>query len=93
MQLEFRNLDRAIVNMLGDIRKQKGPPGYTELKRIFENFADIPTQEVKVALRDLHHRQMIRYTPDSKTVFLTVKGLNKVEVDMSGVSERLKFKE
>ena len=93
MGLEFRNLDRAIVDMLGDVWNQKGPPGYTDLKRIFENFADIPTQEVKATLRDLHHRQMIRYTPDSKTVFLTVKGLNRLQVDISGVRKRLKFKE
>jgi hypothetical protein len=93
MELAFRNLDRAIVDMLGDVRNQKGPPGYTDLKRIFKNFADIPTEEVKTALRDLHHRQMIRYTPDSKTVFLTDKGLSKLPGDVFGVRKRLKFKE
>ena len=92
MESNFRNLDRAIVNMLGDVRNQQGPPGYTNLKRIFENFADIPPKQVKTALRDLHHRQMIRYTADSKTVFLTAKGLNRLEVDLSRVSKRLKFK-
>ena len=85
--MKFRNLDRAIVNVLGDARRQKNPPGYTDVTRIFENFADIPTEQVKAALRDLHHRQVIRYTPDRKTVFLTDNGLNKLQAELFGPSK------
>ena len=90
--MKFRNLDRAIVGVLGDAQSRIGAPGYTEVKRIFENFADIPAEQVKAALRDLQHRQLIRYTADSKTVFLTDKGLHKVQVDMLGFRKGLKFK-
>ena len=80
--MELRNLDTAIVNVLGDVRSRKGPPGYTNVENIFENFADIPAQQLEAALHDLHQKQMIRYTPDGKTIFLTGKGVDTLQQNM-----------
>jgi predicted transcriptional regulator len=78
--MEFSNLRRNILDLLGDQWIQSKKIKAFKKKLIFEAFADIPAKNLEDAIEALKDDEFLEMTPDNDRMILTQKGLAQIEV-------------
>jgi len=78
--MEFKNLERNILFLLGNQWLKSGNRGPFDTKWILEKFSDIPQKNMIEALRSINERDFIELTSNDHKISLTEKGLTKIKV-------------
>jgi hypothetical protein len=78
--MEFNNIERNILYLLGNEWLKSGTLGPFETKWIFEQYADIPDKNMKQALRSIKQRGLVDFPSDYRNIYLTQKGLSNIKV-------------
>jgi hypothetical protein len=76
--MEFRNLDRACLNLLAYQWIHVRPPGTMTVDQIRNCFADIPREHVYKALAALDENGFILLESSGKSASLTRKGFDHI---------------
>jgi hypothetical protein len=75
-RMEFRNLDRACLNLLAYQWTRVGPPGTLAVNQITDCFADIPKAHIHKALAVLNEKGFILLEHTGRRASLTGKGFD-----------------
>jgi len=78
--MEFKNIRRNILYLLGDEWLKSGTLGPFATDRIFDNFSDIPNENMKDALISIKEEGFVHLTSNYRNISLTQKGLSKIKV-------------
>ncbi|MGD9332842.1 MAG: hypothetical protein PVJ53_16130, partial [Desulfobacterales bacterium] len=78
--MEFKNLQRNILDTLGERYSQKDQDGPFTEDYIFECFSDLPRESVKAALEDLRRAGLLSAGDVRKQMMLTKRGLSCIAV-------------
>jgi len=77
-RMEFRNLDRACLNLLAYQWTHVGPPGTLAVDQITDCFADIPKAHIHETLAVLNAKGFILLEPRGRHASLTGKGFDQI---------------
>jgi hypothetical protein len=78
--MEFKNLRRNILDVLGEQFVRKGDTGPYPEDFVYDHFSDLPRDSVKQALEDLRRAGFLS-AGDVRAVFkLTERGLDQIAI-------------
>jgi hypothetical protein len=78
--MEFKNIRRNILYILGDEWLKSGTLGPFATERIIDKFSDIPNENMKDALISIKEEGFVYLTSNYRSISLTQKGLSKIKV-------------
>ena len=78
--MEFKNLRRNILDILGERFVQQGDTGPYSEDIVYDHFADFPRDSVKDALEDLRRAGYLSAGDVRSLIRLTERGLNQITV-------------
>ena len=78
--MEFKNIRRNILYLLGDEWLKSGTLGPFATDGIFDKFSDIPNENMKDALTSIKDEGFVYLTSNYRNISLTQKGLSKIKV-------------
>lgn len=78
--MEFKNLQRNILDVLGEQYVQKGNTGPYPEDYILGRFSDLPRESVKAALEDLRRAGLLSAGDVRKQLTLTERALGRIAV-------------
>jgi hypothetical protein len=78
--MEFKNLERNILYLVGKEWLKSGTLGSFDTKWIFDKFSDIPDKNMYAALSTIKERGLVELTSNYCNISLTQKGLSKIKV-------------
>ena len=78
--MEFKNIRRNILYLLGDEWLKSGTLGPFDTGRIFDKFSDIPDENMQDALTSIKEEGFVYLTSNYRNISLTQKGLSKIKV-------------
>jgi hypothetical protein len=79
-QMEFKNIRRNILYLLGDEWLKSGTLGPFATNNIFDKFSDIPNENMEDALISIKDEGLVYLTSNYRNISLTQKGLSKIKV-------------
>jgi hypothetical protein len=85
--MDFRNLSRNILFILGEDWHQSGVMGPFTMRRIYEEFSDIPGEHVTSAIMSLQAEGSLKVHDGAQRISLTPKGIFKVESLKNSLNE------
>lgn len=78
--MEFNNIERNILYLLGNEWLKSRTLGPFETRWIFDKFSDIPDKSIKTALRSINESGFVKLTSNYDQISLTQKGLSKIKI-------------
>jgi len=78
--MEFYNIERNILHMLADEWLKSKTLGPFDTQPIFDEFSDIPDENMKSALWSIKEQGFAELTPNFRNISLTQKGLSKIKI-------------
>jgi hypothetical protein len=79
-RMQFNNLRRNILAMLGEYWRQSGEKGQFPLGPIREEFSDIPARDMDVHIASLEGNGYIELTENGDFARLTPRGLDRLKI-------------
>ena len=78
--MQFNNLRRNILAMLGECYRQKGVKGKFSLHQVRSEFADIPEKDLEGYITSLARNGYIKVSDNAQQAELTQKGVDQLEI-------------
>ena len=76
--MEFKNLERNILHVLGEQYARKGASLPYSEDDIFDRFSDLPRESVKTALEDLRRAGLLSAGDVRRHLVITERGWNRL---------------
>ena len=77
--MEFKNLGSNFLFILGERWIKSGSLGPYQTKLIYDEFSDIPNENISNVLESMHTNGFVAMTHERDKIFLTDKGLSQIE--------------
>ena len=79
-RMQFNNLRRNILAMLGECWRQTGAKEKFSLRRVRTEFSDIPAEDLEGYIESLARNGYIKMSEDSQQAELTPKGVDQLKL-------------
>jgi hypothetical protein len=77
--MKFKNLRNNFLFLLGNRWVRSGSLGPYHSELIYEEFSDIPNENISKELESLQANGFVAMTPDRDRIYLTNKGISQIE--------------
>jgi hypothetical protein len=81
--MEFKNLRNNFLFLLGNGWVKSGSLGPYQTELIYEEFSDIPSENISTELESLQANGFVAMTPERDRIYLTERGIAQIEFLLS----------